>query len=178
MGRKNWENDVGKAKRQQRKNDKADAERAVAEAIDREIAEVEANVQLAFGEMDKDTKRMVENQITAMRRVMSGEGLYKKELTYQVRAAAQTFILLKRIFAEAMKVNPLVVEKSREADNRIKVAPIYQLYIQYDNLFRHDLRSLRLNAEAKAAKGQDDDGDDALLTMLRRQREEEAEDED
>lgn len=175
MGRKNFENDVGKAKRQQRKNDEADARRAAAEAIDREIADVEANVQLAFGEMDKDTKRMVENQITAMRRVMSGENLYTKELTFQVRAAAQTYILLKRIFAEAMKVNPLVVEKSREADNRVKVAPIYQLYIQYDNLFRHDLRALRLNAEAKATKGTDDDGDDTLLQLIKRNR---AEDED
>lgn len=172
MGR---EKDIGKAKRQQRKNDEADARRAVADAIDREIEDVEANVRLAFGELDKDTKRMVENQITSMRRIMMGEGLYTKEQTFQVRATAQTYILLKRIFAEAMKVSPLITEKSREADNRVKVAPIYQLYIQFDNLFRHDLRALRLNAEAKAKTEEKGDEDDALLNLIKKQREEDEE---
>lgn len=157
----------------------AEAIERVADAVAGESAEALAG-ELGAAGIVKDPGKLVANLKTTIRRLMVEEGTYKKGKTYQVEAAASTMLLWRKIRDAAMRTEaPTIVETSRESDSRTKLNPVFQLYVQFTNLLRHDLRALALNFDAKALPADDEDeGNDVLSQLMRRRAEDDAEEDE
>lgn len=126
----------------------------------------------------KDPKKLVKNLSTTIKRYMNEDGTYKSSKTYQVEAAASTLLLWRKIRDEALQItDPTITETSRESDSRMKLHPLFQLYVQFTNLLRHDLRALALNFDAKSLQpDEEDDKNDALASLMKRREEDEDDD--
>lgn len=114
-------------------------------------------------------KKEVTGVGTRMKKLLREGGKYEAALTYQVEQAATTLTIARKIAAEIL-ATPSAVEKetSREGHGRVKINPLFELYLKFDSANRHNLRALSMNREnMRTADDQLDDGEDAVVALLR-----------
>lgn len=112
-----------------------------------------------------------------IKRLLRNAGKYDGALTYQVEQTATTMMITKKLAEEIMRTTKAVeIETSREGHQRVKISPLYDLYLKFDSANRHNLRALSMNREnMRTADDKLDEGDDAIVTLLKKMNDEEGE---
>lgn len=112
-----------------------------------------------------------------IKRLLRNAGKYDGALTYQVEQTATTMMITKKLAEEIMRTAKAVeIETSREGHQRVKISPLYDLYLKFDSANRHNLRALSMNREnMRTADDKLDEGDDAIVTLLKKMNDEEGE---
>lgn len=115
-------------------------------------------------------KKEVTGVGTRMKKLLREGGKYEAALTYQVEQAATTLTIARKIAAEILTTASAVEkETSREGHGRVKINPLFELYLKFDSANRHNLRALSMNREnMRTADDQLDDGEDAVMKLLQK----------
>lgn len=120
--------------------------------------------------------REVEALKSYVTKLLAEQGLYQKEMCYQVELLASDLVVFRRIRDEAVKAETslLLTETSREGEARSKENPIFVMMARYADRVRKDLRSLLMNREIQPGddvKLKDDDPLTALMNDLSKEEE-------
>lgn len=123
------------------------------------------------------TKKRLSAVGSNIKRLLRAGGKYDGSLTYQVEQTATTMLITQKLAEEIMNTAKAVeVETSREGHQRVKISPLYELYLKFDSANRHNLRALSMNREnMRTADDKLDEGDDAVITLLKKMNDEEGE---
>ena len=126
---------------------------------------------------EQEAKKRVSTIGSNIKRLLRDGGKYEGVLTYQVEQTATTLLISKKLAEEIMTTAQAVeIETSREGHKRVKISPLYELYLKFDSANRHNLRALSMNREnMKTADDKLDEGDDAVLALIKKMSGEEEE---
>lgn len=110
-------------------------------------------------------EKSISSKVSYIRKLLTQEGKYTADLTYQVKIAA-TLMVRTEVLARAILspgYNPINTEISREGNKRQTVNPTEPLYLQYVGKTQSALRALGMNTDSRERKS---DGGDGLTDFL------------
>lgn len=101
---------------------------------------------------------------TAIIKALKKRGTFDNGLSFQIELAAMLYTKLQLMKTEIFDINhhTIIIEKSREGNNREVVSPIETQFKQYITATQAALRGLGLNADAKQQIATDDGFDNFL----------------
>lgn len=132
-------------------------------------------------ESKKQSKSEAEKHLKSVkmyiRKTLKANGLYRSEMSQQVEATASVLILFRKVRDEIIEKDepPIILEKSREGDERMKGNPIYDEFLKFSGELRRSLRALKMNQElrAKETDGELMPENDPLKVLMKSMDEEE-----
>ena len=148
-------------------NGRAEAEAATAATATAATATAEVMAAEATVMKLEQALKKVENLRRTIRKLMTDQGKYRKELAYQVEVTASTLMAWRKVRDEVITVQRIVLkETSREGDERWKAHPIFEMYAKMTDVLRRDLRALQMNKEKEKALEDDAEGGDGLTELM------------
>lgn len=105
--------------------------------------------------MEIGLKKKTKNKKAYITRLLKAQGKYSPELSQQVQLAARLLVRMDALEAamSAEDYRPVVEERSREGNSRVKLNPMEYLYLEYVKKTQEALKALGMNIDAKERKG-------------------------
>lgn len=125
-------------------------------------------------ERAKRMARKVESKRRYLVRLLTKQGKYTAELTYQAEITARLLVSADMLEEEISRAGgtPIRVEYSREGNERVSIDPRQRLYLETLQKAQRSLASLGMNFDSKERKN---DGEDGFTDFLNRFKDEEGE---